>query len=77
METPNALMSPRTRLQSAKAWLQEHPDESIITASRIFNVYRKTLESLIRRRQKKATIRSGQNRILSQVKKKVQIRRLS
>jgi|HubBroStandDraft_2_1064218.scaffolds.fasta_scaffold35818_2 hypothetical protein len=62
---PNTPMSPRILLQSAKTWLQEHSDESMTTASRIFNIHRKTLESSIRRQQKKAAIRGGHNRILS------------
>ena len=43
MTTPNAPNDQKTRIQLAKAFLTEHPEESITTASRIFKLTRTTV----------------------------------
>jgi hypothetical protein len=47
MTTPNALNDRKTRIQLAKAFLTEHPKESITTASKIYQLTRTTLSSSI------------------------------
>jgi hypothetical protein len=59
MTTPNALNDRKTRIQLAKAFLTEHPEESITTASKI---YRTTLNSSIHAPH---IPHGGQNRILT------------
>jgi hypothetical protein len=52
-----------TRLQEAIEWLQEHQEESITTASRIFQLNRTTLAYSIQKA--KHVQKGGQNRILT------------
>jgi hypothetical protein len=56
------------RLQEAREWLQEHQEESITTASRIFQLNRTTLAYAIQKA--KHTVRGGQNRILTSSQEK-------
>ena len=49
MTTPNECTDTQTRIQQAKAFLQEHKDKSIVTAARIFKVSRTSLSSSIYR----------------------------
>ena len=49
MATPNETLDLSTRIEQAKAWLQEHDSETITTASHIFKVPRTTLSSAIHR----------------------------
>jgi hypothetical protein len=67
MDTPNTLKDPRTRLQEAKAWLQEHPTESITTTSKIFKIPRTTLSSSIIMESRRTRSRGGRNRILTPI----------
>ena len=57
-----------TRLQEAKAWLREHQEETITTASRIFQLNRTTLAYSI---QKAKHLNGGQNRILTSSQERV------
>jgi uncharacterized protein YerC len=63
MATPNEINDLQTRIQEAKTWLQEHNEESITTASRIFKLSRTTLLSSIQRSSSYS--RGGLNRILT------------
>jgi hypothetical protein len=63
MTTPNALDDQKTRIQHAKAFLTEHPEETITTASRIFKLSRTTLSSSIHATPH--VRHGGQNRILT------------
>ena len=62
MTTPNALNDRKTRIQLAKAFLTEHPEESITTASKIYQLTRTTLSSSI---HAPLLPHGGQNRILT------------
>jgi hypothetical protein len=65
---PALSIEAKDRLLEAKLWLQENPEESITTASRIFKLPRTTLSSSIQRaiRQLQLAKRpGGQNRILT------------
>jgi hypothetical protein len=64
MTTPNDLLDQKTRIQLAKAFLTEHPEESITTASRIYQLTRTTLSSSIHTTPHLHR-RGGQNRILT------------
>jgi hypothetical protein len=64
MTTPNALNDRKTRIQHAKAFLTDHPQETITTASRIYQLSRTTLSSSISATQKPLR-KGGQNRILT------------
>jgi hypothetical protein len=63
MTTPNALLDQKTRIQHAKAFLIDNPQETIATASRIFQLSRTTLSSSIY--AKPYLRKGGQNRILT------------
>jgi hypothetical protein len=67
MTTLNALLDQKTRIQHAKAFLTDYPQETIATASRIFRLSRTTLSSSIHAKPKpKPYLRKGgQNRILT------------
>ena len=62
MTTPNALNDRKTRIQLAKSFLTEHPEESITTASKIYQLTRTTLSSSI---HAPLLPHGGQNRILT------------
>jgi hypothetical protein len=61
--TPNQQANLPMRLQHAKAFLQENPDEQPITAARIYALQPSTLYSSIKRAPSIGT-RGGQNKIL-------------
>jgi hypothetical protein len=64
MATLNETSDLQTRIQQAKAWLQERDnEEAITTAARIFNITRTTLSSSIHRPS--GDSRGGLNRILT------------
>jgi hypothetical protein len=64
MATPNETSDLQTRIQQAKAWLQERDnEEAITTAARIFKLSRTTLSSSIHRPS--GDSRGGLNRILT------------
>ena len=66
MATPNETSDLQTRIQQAKAWLQERDNEeaeAITTAARIFKLSRTTLSSSIHRPS--GDSRGGLNRILT------------
>ncbi len=65
MTTPNALLDQKTRIQHAKAFLIDNPQETIATASRIFQLSRTTLSSSIYATPKPYLRKGGQNRILT------------
>jgi hypothetical protein len=65
MDTPNATLYRKTRIQQAKDWLQEHDNETITTASRIFKVSRTTLSSSIQKAPAPNYPHGGANRILT------------
>src|SRR3981189_3783942 len=65
MTTPNALLDQKTRIQHAKAFLIDNPQETIATASRIFRLSRTTLSSSIHAKPKPYLRKGGQNRILT------------
>jgi hypothetical protein len=44
MTTQNEASDLKARIQQATQWLQEHEDETIITAARIFQLNRLTLD---------------------------------
>src|SRR5260370_17226252 len=62
MATPNETFDLPTRIEQAKAWLQEHDNETITTASHIFKLTRTTLSSAIHRPSSQY---GGQNQILT------------
>ena len=62
MATPNETFDLPTRIEQAKAWLQEHDNETITTASHIFKLPRTTLSSAIHRPSSQY---GGQNQILT------------
>src|SRR5258705_451573 len=62
MATPNETFDLPTRIEQAKAWLQEHDNETITTASHIFKLTRTTLCSAIHRPSSQY---GGQNQILT------------
>ena len=64
MTTPNALNDRKTRIQHVKAFLTDHPQETITTASRIYRLSRTTLNSSISATPKPLR-KGGQNRILT------------
>ena len=68
MTTPNECTNLHTRIQQAKAFLQEHEDESITTVARIFKVPRMSLSSLIYRTP--GGCKGGTNRILTSSQEK-------
>jgi hypothetical protein len=49
MATPNEDLDTKARTQLAKEWLQEHENESIATAARIFKLNRTSLSYSIRK----------------------------
>src|ERR1700737_4132134 len=61
---PNQLDDVPTRIQRAKEFLQENPDELPITATRIYNLPPSTLYSSLKRLKDRK--RGGQNKILQQ-----------
>ena len=61
--TPNQQDDVPTRIQHAKAFLQENPDEQPITAARIYALHPSTLYSSIKRPPTVGT-KCGQNKIL-------------
>jgi hypothetical protein len=63
MATPNEEASLKTRIQLAKTFLQEHNNESISTAAKIYNLTRTTLTSSIHRPD--AQRQGGHNKILT------------
>jgi hypothetical protein len=63
MTTPNALDDQKTRIQHAKTFLTDHPEETIATASRIFKLSRTTLSSSIHATP--YVRQGGHNRILT------------
>ena len=69
MATPNECTDLQTRIQQAKAFLQEHEDESIATAARIFKVSRTSLSSSIHRTPA-GRPKGGTNRILTSSQEK-------
>ena len=71
MTTPNECTDTQTRIQQAKAFLQEHEDESIATAARIFKVSRTSLSSSIYRTP--GGPKGGTNRILTSSQEKALI----
>ena len=60
--TPNQQDDIPTRIQHAKAFLQQNPNEQSITAARIYAITPSTLYSSIQRPSTKG--RSGQNKVL-------------
>ena len=67
--TPNQLDDIPTRIQRAKAFLHENPDEQAVTAARIYNLRPITLWSSLRRPEPTG-LRGGQNMILQEHQKK-------
>jgi hypothetical protein len=63
MATPNEDLDTKARIQLAKEWLQEHENESITTAARIFKLNRTTLSYSIRKAKNRP--RGGLNQILT------------
>jgi hypothetical protein len=63
LDTPNQQDDIPTRIQHAKAFLQENPDEQPITAARIYALHPSTLYSSIKRPPTIGT-KGGQNKIL-------------
>ena len=63
MATPNETSDRVTRIQQARDFLKEHPEESITTTSRIFKVTRSTLSGLIHKQP--SGRRGSQNRVLT------------
>jgi hypothetical protein len=64
MATPNEEATLKARIQQAKTFLQEHDNETITTAARIFKIPRTTLTSSIHR-QYNTQRQGGLNRILT------------
>jgi transposase len=67
---PKANSESKAKLANAIQWLQENPGEKATTASRIFDVLPQTIRMAIastKRKEvaRKAIVRGGQNRILS------------
>ena len=54
MATPNEDLDTKARTQLAKEWLQEHGNESIATAARIFKLNRTSLSYSIRKANNRA-----------------------
>ena len=69
--TPNQLDDVPTRIQRAKAFLQENPDELPITAARIYKLPPSTLYSSIDRASNRTSTytHSSQNKILQEHQK--------
>jgi hypothetical protein len=65
MATPNEDSDTKARTQLAKEWLQEHENESIATAARIFNLNRTSLSYSIRKANNRPGSGGGLNRILT------------
>jgi hypothetical protein len=63
-ESPNATKDLPTRLQYAKAFLEENPDEDNITAALIHDIEPTTLNSYLSRLY--AQLCGGQNKILNE-----------
>lgn len=63
---PNNIDSLRTRIENAKAFLKENPDEKIACAAQIFGLAHTTLRSSIARDKKPTSgvKRGGQNKVL-------------
>ena len=68
LTTPNQLDDIPTRIQRAKAFLHENPDEQPITAARIYKLQPTTLWSSLTRPESSG-IRGGQNKILQEHQK--------
>ena len=65
MATLNEDSDTKARTQLAKEWLQEHENESIATAARIFKLNRTSLSYSIRKANNRPSSRGGLNRILT------------
>lgn len=66
MDTPNDALDHNARIREAITWLQEHQDETITTAARIFQLNRTTLSYWIQRANHISSRgRGGRNRILT------------
>jgi hypothetical protein len=63
MATPDDSSDLKSRIQQAKDWLQEHDNETITTAARIFKKPRTTLSSSIQAASNRP--QGGLNRILT------------
>ena len=63
MATLNEELDTKARIQLAKEWLQEHKNESIATAARIFKLNRTTLSYSIRKAKNRP--QGGLNQILT------------
>jgi hypothetical protein len=64
MATPNEALDIKTRIQQAKEWLQQHENETITTAARIFKINRSSLSYSIQKANNNRTP-GGSNRILT------------
>ena len=63
MATLNEELDTKARIQLAKEWLQEHENESIVTAACIFKLNRTTLSYSIRKAKNRP--QGGLNQILT------------
>ena len=62
--TPNQIDSTQTRIQKAKEFLQENPNECRITAARIYSLPESTLRSSMSKPSVTRTYHGGHNKIL-------------
>ena len=66
MVTPNEALDHNTRIREAITWPQEHENEIIATAARIFQLNQTTLSySIHRANHTSSRVRGGRNRILT------------